>query len=632
MKKPVYLLPFIFVYRFFKILFLWIYKFIKYILYGIIYSFILIGRYSSKVFQYIVYGLIVFSFVLYKFLKYLVFGFYFPFVFVGEKYRKINEKQLKQHEQKVLEKEKKKVEKKLERQREAERKVIEKAEIAKKKKELKEQKKEEKKKRKDKDEYKNENVSIEKQDFSYKINQFFTYFGTLPSRIKEGMINWYNNLTFVKNKKNRYEMEHQQLLISFDGEDAIKSVEKIPYEYVVKDENGKIIKGHYEAFSKVEVHSFLLSENYEVYSIKTSKWIQLKYGHTKTSNAKFKTKDLIFFLTQLSTYIKSGITLIESLKILTRQYKKQKYKQTLKNVVYELTMGGTFSEALEKQGKAFPKLLINMIKTSEMTGELPEALDDMEKYYTEADKTRRQMITAMMYPTIVFVIATAVIIFVLMFVVPQFTDIYSTMEGVEVPAFTQMVMNVSNYIKANIFKILLIIAAIITVLVILYKKIKAFKTIVQWLLMHLPVFGNVIIYNEVTMFTKTFASLLKHNVFITDSMEILTKVTNNEIYKMLILDTVSNLAHGDKLSLSFKNHWAFPIPAYEMLVTGEQTGQLPEMMSKVSEYYQELHKNAVTRIKTFVEPILIIALTVIVGIIILSIIIPMFSLYESIQA
>lgn len=115
-------------------------------------------------------------------------------------------------------------------------------------------------------------------------------------------------------------------------------------------------------------------------------------------------------------------------------------------------------------------------------------------------------------------------------------------------------------------------------------------------------------------------------------MEILTKVTNNEIYKMLILDTVSNLAHGDKLSLSFKNHWAFPIPAYEMLVTGEQTGQLPEMMSKVSEYYQELHKNAVTRIKTFVEPILIIALTVIVGIIILSIIIPMFSLYESIQA
>ena len=100
---------------------------------------------------------------------------------------------------------------------------------------------------------------------------------------------------------------------------------------------------------------------------------------------------------------------------------------------------------------------------------------------------------------------------------------------------------------------------------------------------------------------------------------------------MLILDTVSNLAHGEKLSLAFQNHWAFPIPAYEMLVTGEKTGQLPEMMQKVSEYYQELHKNAVTRIKTFVEPILIVFLTVVVGIIVLSIVIPMFSLYQSIQ-
>ena len=114
-------------------------------------------------------------------------------------------------------------------------------------------------------------------------------------------------------------------------------------------------------------------------------------------------------------------------------------------------------------------------------------------------------------------------------------------------------------------------------------------------------------------------------------MEILTKITNNEIYKMLILDTITNLAKGEKISASFKDHWAFPLPAYEMLVTGEQTGQLPEMMSKVSDYYQELHKNTVTRVKTFVEPILIIFLTLVVGIIVLAIIIPMFGMYQSVQ-
>ena len=147
----------------------------------------------------------------------------------------------------------------------------------------------------------------------------------------------------------------------------------------------------------------------------------------------------------------------------------------------------------------------------------------------------------------------------------------------------------------------------------------------------MPIFGNVIIYNEVTMFTKTFASLLSHNVFITDSMEILNKITDNEIYKMLILDTITNLAKGEKISLAFKDHWAFPVPAYEMITTGERTGQLAEMMSKVSAYYQELHRNAVTRIKTFIEPALILFLTFTVGGIVLSIVIPMFSYYSAIQ-
>ena len=115
-------------------------------------------------------------------------------------------------------------------------------------------------------------------------------------------------------------------------------------------------------------------------------------------------------------------------------------------------------------------------------------------------------------------------------------------------------------------------------------------------------------------------------------MEILNKITNNEIFKMIMLDTITNLARGEKISLAFKDHWAVPLPAYEMIVTGERTGQLPEMMGKVSNYYQELHKNAVSRIKTFVEPVLIIFLTIIVGIIVLSIVVPMFNMYSAIQA
>ncbi len=462
-----------------------------------------------------------------------------------------------------------------------------------------------------------------------RIVAFFKAIPTIPSLIAKKISNSFNNLSFVKNARNKRDINRQALMLEFEGKDAEKNPTKIVYVYEAKNPEGKIVKERFAAYSKVEVHSFLLSEGYEVYSIKTSPLIQLLYKENGT--VKFKTKDLVFFLTQLSTYLKAGIPLVEALKILSRQYKQRTYKDIFRTIIYDLSTGESFSNAMEKQGNTFPRLLINMVKAAELTGELTEALDDMADYYTETENTRKQMINAMMYPAIVFVVSIAVIIFILMFVIPNFVKLYESMDADKIPGFTKAVIAVSDFIKANILFIFIGIILFIILFVILYKKVKAFKTIVQWVLMHIPVVGDVIIYNEVTLFTKTFASLLAHNVYITDSMDILNKITNNEIYRMIILDTVTNLAKGEKISLAFKDHWAFPIPAYEMLVTGESTGQLAEMMQKVSVYYQELHKDVVTKIKTFLEPILLIFLTTIVGIIVLAIVIPMFNLYQTIQ-
>jgi len=431
---------------------------------------------------------------------------------------------------------------------------------------------------------------------------------------------------------NKTKEEQKALLLDFEGDDALKSTEKQMYRYVVKTPEGKIVKGYFPGFSKVEVHSFLLSEGNEVYSIETNKWIRLMYGTGSDINKKkIKTGDLIFFITQLSTYIKAGITLVEALKILSRQFKKKNYSRIFRSMIYDLSMGDSFSVAMDKQGNAFPRLLINMVKASEMTGELPEALDDMEDYFTETDKTRKQMITALTYPAIILVIAIVAIVFIMVWVVPQFVGIYSSIDGAKIPGITMFIMNTSNFLQKYYLYIIIAIALFIVAFVYVYKNIKSFKTFMQWTIMHMPVFGNVVIYNEVTMFTKTFASLLAHNVFITDSMEILNKLTTNEIYKGLIDDTIANLAKGEKVSLAFKDHWAFPIPAYEMITTGEMTGQLPEMMQKVSAYYQELHRNAVTRIKTFVEPVMILLLTAVVGVIVLSIVIPMFNMYTTLN-
>ena len=446
--------------------------------------------------------------------------------------------------------------------------------------------------------------------------------------LEEKLTEWYNNLSFVKDRKNRRELQRQTLLIDFEGSDAERSDEKIMYKYVAKNgETGKVETGMFAAFSKLDVHSFLLAEGYEVYEITPQKNISKTFT---LFTAKFTASELDFFLTQLSTFLKSGITLVESIKILSKQCKKKGQQNIYKSLIYELTMGENFSDALQKQGNIFPRLLINMIKTSELTGDLPETLDDMADYYREIEKTRKQMMSALTYPLVVLVFAIAVLVYIMVLVVPQFVDIYGSL-GTTLPPITIAILNVSNFLKKNLLMLGIGLLVFIIIFVILFKTIKVFKTVVQTILMNIPIIGKIIIYNEITMFTKTFASLLNHNVYITDCMEVLSKITNNEVYKMLIFDTITNLARGEAISNSFKNHWAFPVIAYEMILTGEKTGQLGPMMDKVANYYQEQHKNAVNQIKAFIEPVMIIILAVIVGVVLLSVVLPMFDMYQQIS-
>ena len=300
-----------------------------------------------------------------------------------------------------------------------------------------------------------------------------------------------------------------------------------------------------------------------------------------------KNKDLIFWLTQLSTYVKSGIPLTDSVRILANQMGNNGgRKRVFDTIVYELTMGESFSKALEKQGSMFPSLLINMLKAAEATGELEETLDDMANYYTEVESTRKQMVSAMSYPTIITVFACGVLAFIMLYVIPQFTKIYDQ-TGAEINGLTLFLIKFSDFLKNYYALIVLLFVVAILIFYFMYKQIKAFRKTIQVALMRTPIIGKIIIYNEMTIFTKTFSSLLRNNVFITESIDILSKITNNEVYKEIMFKTISNIATGGKISETFKDHWAIPDVAYYMIVTGESTGELADMMGKVSKYYQE---------------------------------------------
>ncbi len=408
--------------------------------------------------------------------------------------------------------------------------------------------------------------------------------------------------------------------------DAIRNNKNIRYKYKVRDKNGNIISDKLDALSKVDVHSFLMSQGYDVLSIEEDKLVN-KYPFLQTSLRQMSDKDLSFFLTQLSTYIKAGLPLIDSIKILSRQSKKKATKTLYNKLVFELTAGVSLSDAFSKQGGVFPKLLINMVKTSELTGDLTGVLDDMASYYKSSDENRKQIISAMTYPAVIFVLAIVVLVYIILYIVPQFVEMYAEM-GSDLPTITKIIMNLSKFLSANIIGVAIGVFAIILMLVILYKNVTSFRYFVQWSIMHIPVVKNVVIYKEVIMFTKTFASLINYDVFITDSMEILGKITDNEIYKGLIRNAVINLSNGNGVSLAFQNQWSFPDVAYEMLVTGERTGRLGPMMDRVSVFYANEQKNLVDQLKSLIEPIMILFLAGMVGIVLLAVIVPMFQMYS----
>ena len=411
-------------------------------------------------------------------------------------------------------------------------------------------------------------------------------------------------------------------------EDAIGNMDKIAFKYKYKLPNGKIKTNTFDAYNIEQARTYLTNEGYDLVSIEPVKKGTVNFDITLTSP--LKVSELAFALTQISTYLKAGISLIDSFRILSKQAVRPSVKKIYDMIVYDLLTGESLSESMAKQPKVFPKLLTNMVKSAELTGDLPTILDDMADYYTEIDKTRKELKSAMTYPTIVLIMAIAVIVFVLEVIVPRYVDMFSSWSS-ELPLITVMTINFSNYIRTNLLELLVILIMILLLYIYTFRNVRSFKRLMQYLYLHIPVVKNIIIYSEVSMFSKTFASLLNHGVFITDSMDVLMKVSDNEIYKHIIANTVKNLNRGGRISEAFKDNPYIPIVAYEMIVTGESTGTLGTMMEKVADYYESLYQNATRQIKSLVEPILIVFLSFTVGVIIISIIVPMFEMYKVIK-
>ncbi|MGK7377893.1 type II secretion system F family protein [Planococcus sp. 1R117A] len=345
--------------------------------------------------------------------------------------------------------------------------------------------------------------------------------------------------------------------------------------------------------------------------------------------APVKRDQFIMFLRQFSTLMRAGVTIVDAVKILSQQVDSKALRKTLTEVDDELRKGNSLSNTLAKYPKIFEPLTINLIRAGELSGNIDESLDRLATHYDKAYQTRQKVISAMSYPLVVGFLAIGVVIFLLSSIVPMFAEMFEGMGG-ELPMLTQVVMGASDFVK-NYWYILIAAALSFAGTIWLMKRSEKGKFILDTIMLKIPLFGNMLKKSALARLTRTLSSLFSSSVPILQAMTMTEKVVGNAVMSKVILASRDSLERGGSLTEPMKNHWAFPPLIPHMISIGEQTGSLDHMLAKVAEFYEKEVEAETDRLKALIEPLMIVVLAALVGTIILSIMMPMFEMFQNVD-
>jgi type IV pilus assembly protein PilC len=342
-----------------------------------------------------------------------------------------------------------------------------------------------------------------------------------------------------------------------------------------------------------------------------------------------KLQHLVVYLRQFSTLLKAGVSVVESTRILKDQTESKVLKKILEDIEQELQEGNPYSYAASKYPKVFSAMFTNMIRAGEIGGNLDETLDRMAVHYEKQHHTRQKINATLAYPLTVGFLAIAVVIFLLVKVVPTFVDMFQGF-GAELPAITRFVLSTSNWMQSFWWLVILMIIGIITIFILL-KKNPNTQYYIDYTILRMPIFGKMMQKAVLARMTRTLSSLFSSSVPILQAVAIVEKVVENEVIARVIRDSREFLEKGMSITEPMKEHWAFPPLVTQMIAIGEKTGALDEMLGKVADFYEKEVETTTDRLKSFIEPVMILFLAVLVGTIVLSIMMPMLQIFNEID-
>jgi type IV pilus assembly protein PilC len=406
------------------------------------------------------------------------------------------------------------------------------------------------------------------------------------------------------------------------------------FEYTARDSGGKIINGSIDAETQELVLSRLRQMGYFVINIKKlkdeSEGLKNKKIEISFLN-RIKIRDVVIFTRQFSTLISSGMSLLESLNILQRQTSNTKLAKIISEIKIDVESGHTLSESMEKHPAVFNRLYVSLVRAGEAGGVLDKTMNDLAIFLERDEAIRHSVSSKTAYPKFILVFAIIITFAMILFIVPTFQDIYADL-GADLPGITKGVIAAGNVLKKPYFYVILITVVfggryLIRRILKSEKGRHAFDTIK----LKIPKMGDVFLKLSIAKFTRHFGVLLATGVPILKALDITKGIADNVLIDEALEEIKLSIREGENISEPMSRNPLFPNMMVQMLAVGERTGTLDSMSNKVADFYDDESATSIDSLVTMLEPMMLLLVAALVGIIVVSMYLPMFNIYQAMQ-
>jgi type IV pilus assembly protein PilC len=403
------------------------------------------------------------------------------------------------------------------------------------------------------------------------------------------------------------------------------------FRYLARDKAGKLIDEVTETMNEEDLVNGLQAKGLLIISVAHAPEMR---SRKKIDSRKYhmgvKSNDLIMFSRELATLLGAGVTLIKSLDILCKQIESRTLLRAVEQIKKDVEGGYTFQNALKKHDKIFSSFWINLVETGEASGHLPLSLEQVAAYLEESFALKRKVISALVYPLILVVVATGAITIFLFKIIPIFTEIFKGF-NVELPVVTRLVIGVSDMVRKNFF----MIAGVLTAICFAIKKyVSTDKGKWQFdeLMLKLPIVGQLTREIATERFASGLGTLIKSGVPILHALEIAEKTAGNKVMEKALRDVKIAVKDGKGMGQTMQNSNLFSPLVIQMIIVGEEIGELSKMLDRISVFYKERVNTFISRLTTMFEPIILVFMGIVVGIIVIAMFMPIFSMSSAVKA